>query len=295
MSAVLKPTPVSTADQAIALDAAVEEVGLTDEARAEAAVGALVNLARRTDLHQPALGQDADAVGHGHRLLLVVGDEDTRDPHTPDQADELELGLLADALVERGERLVEQQQARLARQAARQRHALLLSAGERVRAAPGVGAHLHQLKHLVDAGRDRRARHARPQLAQAEGDVARHRHVREQRVGLEHHVGRTTVRGHRGEIPAVEQDAPATRRLQAGNHAQQGGLAAARAAQQREDLALADVERDLAHRPGVAEAFSQAFDAQMDALAGQAFGPILRHALVHRITRCARPPLSAPP
>jgi hypothetical protein len=43
----------------------------------------------------------------------------------------------------------------------------------------------------------------------------------------------------------VQQDAPAGGRLEARQHAQQRGLAAARRAQQREDLALGDVQADV--------------------------------------------------
>ncbi len=45
-----------------------------------------------------------------------------------------------------------------------------------------------------------------------------------------------------GQVLAVEQDAPGGRRLEAGEHAQQRGLAAARRAEQGEDLALGDVQ-----------------------------------------------------
>ena len=64
-----------------------------------------------------------------------------------------------------------------------------------------------------------RARHAF--LLQAEGDVLLHRHVREQRVGLEHHVDRPLVRRDAGHVHAVDEDAARGGLLEAGQHAQQ--------------------------------------------------------------------------
>ena len=60
--------------------------------------------------------------------------------------------------VQAGEGLVQQQQARLRRQRARQRHALLLAARQLVRRAPGGVRQAHQVQHLLHALR--RARRA---------------------------------------------------------------------------------------------------------------------------------------
>ena len=55
-----------------------------------------------------------DAVGHGERLVLVVGDEDRRGAELAQQAPQLDLHGLAQLAVERGERLVEQHQSHIA-------------------------------------------------------------------------------------------------------------------------------------------------------------------------------------
>ena len=52
---------------------------------------------------------------------------------------QLELGLLAELLVERGQRLVEQQQLGPLDQAAGERHPLALAAGKLMRLAPREG------------------------------------------------------------------------------------------------------------------------------------------------------------
>ena len=70
------------------------------------------------------------------------------------QMHQLELGLLAQLLVERGERLVEQQHARALDQRARERDALALAAGELMRLALAETFELDQRQHLGDARRD---------------------------------------------------------------------------------------------------------------------------------------------
>ena len=72
----------------------------------------------------------AISIGHGQRLLLVVGDDHEGDADLVLQAHQLELHLLAQLLVERRERLVEQQHLGPLDQGAGQRDALALAAGE---------------------------------------------------------------------------------------------------------------------------------------------------------------------
>jgi hypothetical protein len=65
--------------------------------------------------------------------------------------------------------------------------------------------------------------------------------VREQRVVLEHHAHAAAVRRGPGtparDLAAVDLDAARVGALEAGQHAQRGGLAAARGAEQGHDLA----------------------------------------------------------
>ena len=117
---------------------------------------------------------------------------------------------------------------------------------------------LDHLEHLADAPRDLGLRHAH--LLEAEGDVLLDRHVREQRVRLEHHVHGLLVRRHVGHVDAVDVDLAAGRPLEAGQHPQQRRLAAARAAEQAEDLLLVDVERDVVDGDELAELLRDAID-----------------------------------
>ena len=80
---------------------------------------------------------------------------------------------------------------------------------------------------------------------QREGDVLAHRHVRIERIGLEHHrqpaLGRRLV----GHVRAVELDDAGRRVLEPGDQPQQRGLAAARGADEDDELAVLDVEVDV--------------------------------------------------
>src|SRR5215831_12386367 len=54
----------------------IEQVGTADEVGNEGIGGPLVDLLRRADLLNAAVGHDDDAVGERERLTLVVGDVD---------------------------------------------------------------------------------------------------------------------------------------------------------------------------------------------------------------------------
>ena len=239
---------------------AVEQIDVADELGDPARTRRLVEIARGCDLFEPAGIHHPDPVGHRHRLFLVVGDDDEGHAEPALQVHQFELRALAQLFVERGQRLVEQQHLRTARQRARQRHALLLAAGELIRLALLHAVELDQRNHLGDAGGDLCARHAG--ALQAEGDVVPHRQMRKQRVVLEHHVDRAQMRRHLRDVLAAEQDAALVRRLETGEHAQQRGLAAAARAEQRKKLPGADIQRQPVHRAEIAERLADPLDAQ---------------------------------
>ena len=221
--------------------------------------GLLVDLVRRADLDDAALVHDGEAARHGHRLLLVVRHHDEGEAKLLLQAHQLEARALAQLAVERGQRLVEQQELGPLDQRAGQRHALALAARELRRPAFAVvgqrtWSSASATRVAISAARQALA-------AQAVADVGRHVHVREEGVGLEHHVDRPAVRRHAGHVLAVDQDAARVGRLEARDHAQQRGLAAARAAQEGEQLAAPDVEIDAIDRGDRAEALGDPGDA----------------------------------
>src|SRR5262249_13181780 len=96
----------------------------------------------------------------------------------------------------------------------------------------------------------------------AEGDVLARRHGRIERVGLEHH-GDVAVLGRDGIDQAiVDPDLPRRHRLQPGDHRQQGALAAARGADQGDELAVARLDVDALQHLDRAEALVQVLDGQ---------------------------------
>ena len=185
---------------------------------------------------------DGDAVGDGHGLLLIVGDVDGGDAHAVLNLADGVAHLDAQLGVEVGERLVHEQHVRLDDDGAGERDALLLAAGEALGQAVGVLGDLDRLEDFIDAAPDL----VLGQMAvfEAEGDVLAHGHVRKDGIVLEDHadvalVGRDVV-----DDPSVEGDGAALDGVEAGDHAQQRGLAAAGGAEQREELALAHVEAE---------------------------------------------------
>ena len=71
----------------------------------------------------------------------------------------------------------------------------------------------------------------------------------------------------RGYVAAADLDASRILRLQPGDHPQQGGLAAARWAEEADELALLHGERNVVERGERAEALGHPFDADMDGAA----------------------------
>ncbi len=119
------------------LDPSRVEVDRADELGDEAIRRSVVELARRAHLLDHALVEHGQPIGDRHRLLLVVRDEDRGEPEPALQPFQLEAGRRAQLRVEVRQRLVEQQNARLDRERARDRDPLLLSA--RQLAGPAVG------------------------------------------------------------------------------------------------------------------------------------------------------------
>ena len=127
----------------------------------------------------------------------------------------------------------------------------------------------HQRQHRRDPRRDLAPGHA--VLTQAEGDIAGNIHVREQRDAVWNIMFTGRAKGRHGrDVLAVEQDAaPASGCSSPARQAQQRRLAAAGAAEQREQLALADGEVHAVERRRLAgETLAQAFQPQQRTRAG---------------------------
>ena len=109
---------------------AARRIRLAHEAGEERRRRPLVEVARGALLLDAAGVHDDDAVGHRHRLLLVVRDVDHGEAEPLLQLADLLAHLAAQPGIEVAERLVEQQHRRLQHQGAGHRDALLLAARE---------------------------------------------------------------------------------------------------------------------------------------------------------------------
>jgi hypothetical protein len=107
---------------------AVEKAHLADEIGDKSGLGPGVDIDGRADLLDYALVHHHDPVGHGQRLLLVVGDHDGGDAEAALKLANLFAKVHPDPGVECRQGLVEQQKARRGGERPRQRHPLLLPA-----------------------------------------------------------------------------------------------------------------------------------------------------------------------
>ena len=85
--------------------------------------------------------------------------------------------------------------------------------------------------------------------------LSAHRHVRVERVVLEHHRDVPVLRRHVGDVPVTDEDLALVDLLQPGEHPQGGGLAASGRADEDHELAVADLQVDAGYRglvgPGI--------------------------------------------
>ena len=240
----------------------LQHIGRAEELRHGEGARLVIDALGRADLQDLAAMHDHDAVREGHGLALVVGHIDRGDSEALLQSAELVAGLQAQARVEIGQGLVEQQHARLEDQRAGDGHPLLLATGEGGRRPVRIGLHLHKAQGAGDAFLDFGGGTSAD--AQGIGDVVEDAHMRPDGVGLEHHA-KPAPFGRHEEVPggvahhfAADADAPAAVLLQARDHPQGRRLAAARGAQQREEFPGLHAQVDGVHRRRCAELAAQA-------------------------------------
>ena len=85
---------------------------------------------------------------------------------------------------------------------------------------------------------------------ETERHVVEHAHVRVERVVLEHHRDVALLRRHVVDDTVADADRALGYRFEPGDHPQRGGLAAARRADQDDELLVVDVEVERLHRDG---------------------------------------------
>ena len=204
----------------------------------------LEHLERRPQLLERTVPHDRDTGGQGHRLFLVVGHVHHGGLQAPVQQRQLGARAHAPQGIEIRQRLVEQECLRLAHDGSSQRHALPLAA--RQLCGPAIeeqldaehrGRLLHTLVHP-------RGRHAAD--TQAERQILADGLVRVERVALKHHGQIAETRLDARHVAAADQDPPRGGFLETGDQAQHGALAAPGRPEQDEQLAVGDLQRDVA-------------------------------------------------
>ena len=235
-------------------DVAFEQQRVAEEAGDECGGGVGVQLGAGSALHDAAVVHDGDAVADHQGFTLVVGDVDDRDAELAMDAGELELHGFAEPAVQRGQGFVEQQDAGLIHEGSRQGDALALAAAELADGAMLQFGQLHEVQRGGDPGGGLLASDATH--AKREGDVVADAEVGEQCQRLEDDAELTGVRGAAGHAAAADDDVAAVGVEQARDDAQQRGLARAGWSEEREELALADLDGHVVKNDGVAVALA---------------------------------------
>jgi hypothetical protein len=243
---------------AVAVHPAGEHVHRPEEAHDERARRLLEDLRGGAHLLDAPGVHEHHAVGDLEGLLLVVGHEDARHVQLVVEPAQPAAELLADAGVERAEGLVEEEEAGLGGEGARERHALALAAGELVGVALAEAVELDEREELGHPRRDLGPRAAAD--AQGEADVLGHRHVAEEGVVLEHHAHVPLAGGDRRDVLAAVPHLAGVGRLEPGDDAEEGGLPAAGRAEEGDELTLRDLERDVPEDGVPVEGLREALD-----------------------------------
>ena len=204
--------------------------------------------------------QHHDDIGHGHGLALVMGDQNRGDIQALLQLADFHLHGFTQLGVQRRQRLVEQQQLGMRSDGPRYCHALTLAARQFRHRTINHLLQLDQLQQLADP----RLLLGLADAAQLErvSDVFTNGHVREQRQRLEHHAEIALMRRRMADVFTVQADFAAGQGFQPGDHAQQGGLAAARRAKKAHQFAFRQVQIDVGYRTRRAVVFLYVFQNQ---------------------------------
>ena len=197
-------------------DASREQVVLADETGDESPLRLFVEHFRRRHLLDAARLENGHSVGHGHGLLLVVGDVNHRNAELPLDAADFILKLLPQPPVQGAEWLIHQHQFRLEDQGAGDGDALLLASGKLAGPPVPEAFHAHQRQCPLHPLLALRRGHA-PHL-QGKGQIAAHRHVREQGVVLEHDADAALVRRQAADGRAVDANLAGAGRFEPSQH-----------------------------------------------------------------------------
>src|SRR5882672_1051093 len=227
----------------------------TDKTRYEHVLRKVVDTVRRIGLQYVALVHHDHVIGQRHRFVLIMGDEDRGRAQALVQAAQFDAHQLTELRIQRAQRLVHQESLWLAHDRAPEGNSLAVASGQRADARVEDRLDAQNAGHRLDAALDLRPRQAF--VLERKLEVLAHVHVAVEREQLEHHGDIALAWPAPRDIDPVELDAPRVRILEARDHAQGSGLAAAGGAKQHDEAAVLQVERRVAHRGEVAERLVQ--------------------------------------
>ena len=226
-----------------------------DEAGDEHVPRRSVHVVRGADLADPTRVHDGDPVSERECLDLIVRDVHHRHADGAVELPELGAHLDAGACVEVRQWLVEQERVGPAHERPRQRDALPLAAGELVWAPLEQVRDADELARLGDARLDLALRLVAD--GEPEADVAGHREVGEERVALEDHRDVARAGPEPRDVAFADQDRALVDGLEPCDAAQERALAAARGADDHEQLSGLRLEIDSVERDDLAEALRE--------------------------------------
>ena len=208
--------------------------------RRQQALRPAIDVRGRPVLHDAAFVHQRGMAAEQQGLDRLGGGIDHRAVAAGEQLRQLVAQLLAQLVVEIGERLVEQHEIGVLDERPGDRGALLLAAGQLVRHAPQHRRDAHQLGDPGDPVVELALRH--PGDPQGRGDVLVDREVRVVDELLIDHRDVALLHRHVGHFRALEPDLARGRLVDAGHQLHQGGLARQRRAQQDVEALLREHE-----------------------------------------------------
>ena len=182
---------------------------------------------------------------------MVVRDVDEGDTGALLDGAQFGAHVLAQFEVEGRKRLVEQHNLGFNRKGAGDGHALLLAAGKLADALVGAVMQIDKLQQFFRLGAALFFRSTTD--FKAEGDVFPNRHQGEQSQILDDEGGGPIIRADAAHVHATDFHGTFGRVHEAGDEAQDGGLAAARWAEKGKEFASLDGDIHLVHGPEITE------------------------------------------
>ena len=175
----------------------LKKIALAQEIGDESVFRSEINLAGCSFLNDLAIAHDRNAVGHGKRLDLIVGNIERGDVETQHEVPQLKAHLLTQLRIKIAERFIEQQDLRLIDDGAGQSYPLLLSSAQKGRGSIFQTGELNQMKSFHNAILNRATGNTAPPMEERKSDIFKHRHMRPDSVGLKDHTDVAAMGGHR--------------------------------------------------------------------------------------------------